>query len=61
MDIKQIAEQLIVQLWAESDRLRERAEGVKLFLQTMILEAEKENEQRAQQDSDTGPDTEKEK
>lgn len=54
MDIKQIAEQLIVQLWSESDKLRERAEGVRLFLQTIIMEAEKENGQQAQ---DSGPAT----
>lgn len=43
LDIRQIAEKLIVELWADSDKLRERAEGVRLFLQTIIKEGEKLN------------------
>lgn len=43
LDIRKIAEDLIVKLWGESDKLRERAEGVKLFLNTIILEGEKLN------------------
>lgn len=61
MDIRQVAEQLIVQLWAESDKLRERAEGVRLFLQTIISEAEKEDEQRRQQSENAGTPAAEEK
>lgn len=43
LDIRKIAEELIVKLWGESDKLRERAEGVKLFLHAIILEGEKLN------------------
>lgn len=55
MDIRQVAENLIVSLWAESDKLRHQAEGVRLFLQTIIKEAE--NGQR-EQGADPGPATE---
>ena len=59
MDIRQVAENLIVSLWAESDKLRHQAEGVRLFLQTIITEAEKENKD-GQQDTNAGPTEKKE-
>lgn len=41
IDIRQIAENLILSLWGESDKLRERAEGVRLFLQEILKEGER--------------------
>jgi hypothetical protein len=57
VDIRQIAEQLIVKLWGESDALRHQADGVRLFLHTIIKESEKANEQS----SDTGTTAPEEK
>lgn len=45
LDIRQIAEQLVMTLWSESDKLRERAEGVKMLLQAIATEAEKAERQ----------------
>ncbi len=60
LDIRQIAENLIVSMWGESDKLRHQAEGVRLFLQAIITEGEKLNHV-GQQDTDSGnTETEKE-
>jgi hypothetical protein len=43
LDIQALAEKLIVEMWAESERQKERAEGVKIFLREMIAESERLN------------------
>lgn len=40
LDIRQIAEDLIAQLWKESEKSLLRAEGVKLLYETIRLHAE---------------------
>jgi hypothetical protein len=61
LDVRQVAENLILSLWGESDKLRHQAEGVRLFLTKLITENEKLlNEQRQEQSSDTGSSQTKE-
>ena len=49
VDIRKIAEQLILNLWSESDKMKERAAGVRMLLQAIVQESEKQaNEQNTQ-------------
>lgn len=52
LDIRQVAEKLIRELLVESDRLRERAEGVRLYLHSIITENEKLHHGKQHSDTD---------
>lgn len=46
LDIRKLTEELILKLWTESDKLRERAEGVKLLFETLVKAGEAQNGQQ---------------
>lgn len=55
LDIEKLAKELIVELLVDSDKLKERAEGVKLFFNRIIQESEKLNGRQAKDTQSSAP------
>jgi hypothetical protein len=50
VDVRKVAEQLIAEMWLESDKLREKAEGVRALYERLLLANDGEGQQSLEAD-----------